>query len=195
MEQDYGTNEDFKIFVAEAHKRGIKVIIDYVMNHTAYDNPWFADSRNSTNNKRDWYIWNNNDPNWTGGWGQNVWHRHNSRLLFWCILWRNARFELQKTQAVKEEMFDIAKFWLEESDIDGFRLDAVRVLVENGESGQEDTEGTLQIWREFRDFYKNINPDAFTVGEAWTSTENVKKYVDGTGIDYCFEFDLSYALD
>ncbi len=193
VEQDYGTNEDFKVFVAEAHKRGIKVIIDYVMNHTAYNNPWFADSRNSTNNKRDWYVWKSSNPGWKGTWGQNVWHPHNGDYYFGVFYGGMPDLNYYK-QAVKDEMFDIAKFWLEDSDIDGFRLDAVRVLVEQGEDVQEDSERTLQIWRDFREFYKNIKPDAFTVGEAWTSTENVKKYVDGTGIDYCFEFDLSYAI-
>ena len=76
--------EDFEEFLEEAHSRGIKVIIDLVLNHTSSQHPWFQQSSNSQNNFRDWYIWHDNNPANTGPWGQNVWH-YNQELLLWTF--------------------------------------------------------------------------------------------------------------
>ncbi|MBK6266708.1 T9SS type A sorting domain-containing protein [Marivirga sp. S37H4] len=189
IENDYGSNEDFKAFIAAAHERGIKVIIDYVMNHSSTEHPWFIDSENSTNNKREWYVWEDTSPGDTGPWGQNVWHQSNGDY-YYGLFWGGMPDLNYETPAVKEEMFDIASFWLEEMNIDGFRLDAVKYIYET-EAGLEDTEETFQFWKDFRTHYKSVNPDAFAVGEAWSATEKAKKYVDSDGLDYVFEFDLA----
>ncbi len=193
VEEDYGTNEDFKAFISAAHERGIRVIIEFVMNHTAYDHPWFEDSRNSTNDKRDWYVWEENDLNWKGSWGQDVWHSFNGDYYF-GVFWGGMPDLNYYNNSVKNEMFDVAKFWLEDMNVDGFRLDAVRILYENGELQQEDTEATFQLWRDFRDHYKSLKSASFTVGEAWTSTDIISNYVDCTGMDYCFEFGTAYSI-
>lgn len=192
VEQDYGTNQDFKDFIAAAHARGIKVIIDYVMNHTSSQHPWFQSSINPTSEKRDWYVWENSNPGNTGPWGQTVWQLKNNSY-YYGIFWSEMPDLNYRTQEVKDEMFDIAKFWLEDMEVDGFRLDAVLYVVEDGTTLQNTPE-TIQFWKDFRTFYKSINPDAFAVGEAWTSTDVVKDYVNNNGLDYCFEFDLASAI-
>ncbi len=192
VEPDYGTNEDFKAFIAAAHTRGIKVIIDYVMNHSSSQHPWFIESKNTASEKRDWYIWEENNQGGSGPWGQTIWHPSNGDY-FYGLFWSGMPDINYEGEGVKEEMFDISTFWLEEMDIDGFRLDAVKYIYET-EAGLEDTEETFQFWRDFRTHYKGVKPEAFAVGEAWTSTDKAKKYVDSDGLDYVFEFDLANAI-
>jgi glycosidase len=94
---------------------------------------------------------------------------------------------------VKTELFDVARFWMQDMNVDGFRLDAVKYIFENG-TQLEDAPATLQFFQDFRTFYKSINPNAMAVGEAWTSTDKVAPYVQNNRLDFCFEFDLASAL-
>ena len=192
IESDYGTNEDFKEFIAAAHDRGIKVIIDYVMNHSSSEHKWFRDSKTPSNEKRDWYVWEDTNPGDTGPWGQNVWHQ-NSGDYYYGLFWGGMPDLNYETPAVKEEMFDVSTFWLEEMKVDGFRLDAVKYIYETTD-GLEDVEETFQFWKEFRTHYKSINPNSFSVGEAWTSTDKAREYVGNDGLDYIFEFDLAGSI-
>src|SRR6186997_1724697 len=73
-EPDYGTMQDFQNFLDAAHHRGIKVIIDMVMNHSSNQNPWFTQSANNTGGYRNWYVWSDTNPGFQGPWGQTVWH-------------------------------------------------------------------------------------------------------------------------
>lgn len=189
IESDYGSNEDFKEFIAAAHERGIKVIIDYVMNHSSSEHQWFRDSKNPSNEKRDWYVWEGNNPGGSGPWGQNVWHQSNGDY-YYGLFWGGMPDLNYETPGVKEEMFDISTFWLEEMNVDGFRLDAVKYIYETSE-GLEDVPETFQFWKDFRAHYKSINPNSFSVGEAWTSTNKAREYVGNDGLDYVFEFDLA----
>ena len=81
-EPDYGTMQEFDEFIAAAHQRGIKVIIDLVMNHSSNQNPWFTQSANNQNGYRDWYVWSDTHPGFTGPWGQNVWHLRNGDYYY-----------------------------------------------------------------------------------------------------------------
>ena len=71
LEADYGSEADFRELIREAHARGIGIIMDYVVNHSAYQNPLFLDSKNHLNNKRDWYVWLDHDPGWVN-WDQSA---------------------------------------------------------------------------------------------------------------------------
>lgn len=192
IEQDYGTNTEFQNFIAEAHNRGIKVIIDYVMNHTSSQHPWFQASLNSSDPKRDWYIWQNTNPGITGPWGQTVWHARGGNYHY-GIFWSEMPDLNYNQQEVKDEMFDIARFWLEDMNVDGFRLDAIRYILENGNTLQDIPE-TIDFLKAFKNYYKSVNPDALAVGEAWASTSVVQEYMTDTSLDYCFEFDLATAI-
>src|SRR5262249_39676525 len=128
---DYGTIEDFRAFVDQAHQRGLRVIADLVMNHTSSDHPWFQESRSSPDSpKRDWYVWSDTDERYAGvriifldtepsNWtwdpvaGAYFWHRffsHQPDLNF-------------DNPDVQEAMLDVLRFWLD-LGLDGFRLDA-----------------------------------------------------------------------
>lgn len=190
--EDYGTNEDFQELMTEAHNRGIKVVVDYVMNHSSSQHPWFLESHDPLSDKRDWYIWQETNPGISGPWGQTVWHPRNGEF-FYGIFWSGMPDLNYNTPEVQDEMFDIARFWLEEMNVDGFRLDAIKYIFEDGNT-LEDTPETIQFWKDFRTYYKSVDPDAMGVGEAWTSTDKVQPYADGEGLDYCFEFDLAEAI-
>ncbi len=187
---DYGTMEDFKAFLKAAHDRGIRVIIDYVMNHTSSAHSWFLDaSAGVSASKRNWYRWSSSNPNYNGPWGQQVWHQASSGY-YYGLFWGGMPDLNYEESDVKSEMFDIADYWLDEIGVDGFRLDAVKFIDEDGQQ-MEDTPATFQFWKDFRAHYKATQPDAFTVGEAWTNTNTILKYVEDGGLDFCFEFDLA----
>ncbi|MDB5256949.1 MAG: alpha amylase catalytic region [Chitinophagaceae bacterium] len=193
VEADYGTNQDFKDFIAAAHSRGIKVIIDYVMNHTSSQHPWFTNSVASLDGKRDWYIWQDPAPTYTGPWTQQVWYTKSTGNNYYAIFWSEMPDLNYRTPEVKTEMFDVAKFWLQDMEVDGFRLDAARYVIEDGTT-QQDTPETIQFWKDFRTSYKSVNPDAFAVGEAWAATSIAKDYTNDDALDYCFEFDLATTI-
>jgi alpha-amylase len=188
----YGTMEDFKRLVSEAHKRGIAIIIDYVMNHTSTQHPWFQQSAARNTTYRDYYIWSTTNPNFLGPWGQTVWHSRNGSY-YYGVFWDGMPDLNYDTQAVKDSVFNAASFWIKETGIDGFRLDAVKYIFEDGKI-TEDLPKTHAFFGEFTAHIKNDNPNVFTVGEAWTSTNKVLDYVVNDRIDYCFEFDVAGGI-
>lgn len=190
---DYGTMEDFKFFLEEAHKRGIKVIIDLVLNHSSTQIDWFQDAvSSSASEKRNWYRWSTSQPNYSGPWGQTVWHGSNNGY-YYGLFWGGMPDLNYDEPELKAEMYDITRFWLEDIGIDGYRLDAVKYIKEEG-SELEDLASTHEFWREWVAVTKASNPDALSVGEAWTSTEKIVPYVVNEGIDFCFDFDLGSAI-
>lgn len=190
IEHDYGTNTDFNNFLDSAHARGIKVIIDLVLNHTSSQNPWFINAKSDPHAQyRNWYIWSNTNPGTKGPWGQTVWQNTNGYYFYG--LFSSGMPDLNYfNQDVKDEVTNIVSFWLDSVKVDGFRLDAVKYLCEEG-NVMEDAPSTFQYLREFRALTKSHNPLALSVGEAWSSTSKVIPYVDGTGLDFCFEFELA----
>ena len=190
IDPDYGTNEDFQRLMDEAHARGIRVIVDLVMNHTSTQHPWFVESQNPDSDQRDWYLWADENPGFRGPDGQVVWH-NNPSGYYYGVFWSGMPDLNFENPNVTFAIFEAAKFWLEEMNIDGFRLDAIKHLVEEGE-GQQNTRSTHDWLQEFYTFYKAVEPNALTVGEAWTSTQQVVDYT-GDEVDIAFQFDL--ALD
>ncbi len=188
----YGTMDDFKAFVAAAHARGIRVIIDFVINHTSSQHPWFANSAQGISaEKRSWYIWEGTNPGYLGPWGQNVWHQRNG-AYYYGLFWSGMPDLNYLEPKVTTEIKDITRFWYTDIQVDGFRIDAARHLIEEGQD-QENTQATLDWWSDFYVFQKSIDKNLMTVGEVWTSTASIIPYTDKR-LDYCFEFDLSYAI-
>jgi len=186
---DYGTMEDLKQLLDEAEKRGIKIIIDLVLNHTSTEHPWFQASRDPGSEYHDWYIWSETNPQIPGPWFQNAWHRDSSNgMYYYGIFWSGMPDLNFDNPAVSDEMMNISKFWLEEVGVDGFRVDAARYLFSDG-IAQQDTQATIAWFEEWREFYKAVNPVAFTVGEVWTDLQVTAKYADG--MDSLFMFDLA----
>ncbi len=191
VDDEYGTVEDFRRLMTEAHRRGIRVIVDLVINHTGRDHPWFQESRDAANNRRDWYVWADEDPGWRGPQGQKVW-RCSRNGCYYAVFWDGMPDLNLQNPDVTAELQDITRFWLEEMGVDGFRMDAIKYFIEKGPL-QENTNETHAWLRDFHTFYKDINPDAFVVGEAWTSTQQVLDYT-GDEVDIAFQFDLAETV-
>lgn len=189
---DYGTIEDFKTFLEAAQERGISVIIDFVMNHSSTEHPWFKASAAGDPHFRDFYRWSDTHPGYNGPWGQNVWHSKND-AYYYGLFWGGMPDLNYDNPALKDSMFAIADFWISDIGIDGFRQDAVLYIDEDG-SDLKNTDGTLQFWQDFNTHVKSLNPDAFNVGEAWEPTDIVLDYISDNRLDYAFEFDLAQAI-
>jgi glycosidase len=186
---DYGALADLKALVAAAHARGIAVISDLVLNHTSSANPWFTESRAGTGH-RDWYIWSPTNPGYGGPDGQPVWHRAGNRYYYG--LFGPDLPDLNLTNpAVTAEMTDVARFWLSEAGLDGFRLDAIKHLVEDGQA-QAHTPETHAWLQAFRDAVHETAPNALLVGEVYDVSVAVARYVP-EDVDLAFDFDRAQA--
>jgi len=185
----YGTMEDFKKLLDEAHQRGIRVIIDLVLNHTSNQHPWFDESRDPNSPKRTWYIWSETTPGYKGPWGEDVWHASND-AYYYAIFWLDMPDLNYNNPEVRTQMKDVARFWLQDVGVDGFRLDAAKHIVEEAQL-QENSPTNHAWWKEFRTAYKAANPQALAIGEVWSSTEAVAAYLNGDELDMAFNFDLA----
>ena len=193
VNSDYGTMDDFKRLLDEAHKRGIYVIMDLVLNHTSVEHPWFQEARDNPESARHgWYVWADENPKYYGPWGQKVWHPMGSGY-YYAIFWSGMPDLNYTNPEVTAEMQNVAAFWLRDMGVDGFRLDAARHLIEDGEK-QENTEATHTWWENFRLQSKAINPNAIAIGEIWTSNSAVAQYVEGDELDMAFNFDLATQI-
>jgi glycosidase len=189
---DYGTQDDFKQLIAEAHRRGIKVIVDFVANHTSVEHPWFVASQDPQSDKRDWYIWSDTNPGTVGPWGQQVWHAGASGY-YYGVFWSGMPDLNYGNSAVAAEMRDAARFWLQDMGVDGFRLDAVMYLIEDGDD-LKNTAATRQWFKDFRSFTKSIHPDALLIGEVWDSVFAMAPYIKQGALDMVFQFELANAF-
>lgn len=180
---EYGTLEDFKHFLTSAHRRGIRVIADLVINHTSDQHPWFQESRRSPDSpKRSWYVWSSDDQkypdariiftdtersNWT--WDEEAgafyWHRFFSHQP-------DLNFDNPEVQQV---ILDVVSFWLE-LGIDGFRVDAVPYLFEREESNCENLSETHAFLRRLRHHLDEYFPHALLLAEANQWPEDVVEY-------------------
>lgn len=134
----FGTLDDFDRLVQEAHRRGIKIIIDYVPNHTSDQHPWFIESRSSREApKRDWYIWRDPKPdgsppnNWGSFFGGPAWTLDEKTGQYYMHQFVKEQPELNwRNPEVKQAMLDVLRFWMKRG-VDGFRMDVVGLLIKD----------------------------------------------------------------
>ena len=193
---DYGTLDDFKNFVTKAHEKGIHVVIDLVINHSSSLHPWFIESRKGPDNPyRDYYVWKteeeieNLDPVEKGPDSDNPihWHENEGDDYRYYGYFIGGMPDLNfHNPKVKEEIYDIGRFWLEEVGVDGFRLDAARHIFD------ENAEDNHEFWVEFRAEMEKVKPDVYLVGEVWSDVKSVAPYLKG--IPALFNFDMGMKI-
>lgn len=191
IEADYGTNEDFKALMAAAHERGIAIIVDLVVNHTSVEHPWFTASAEGDPTYADWYIWDESCPTYLGPWNQKVWIAHDESC-YYAIFWEGMPDLNYHNPAVVAEMDDIARYWLDDMGADGFRLDALQHIVEEGRE-QANTNATHEWANAFHAYADSVKPDSLTVGEIFATDILSAAYVP-EGADLTFDFDLAKAM-
>ncbi len=187
----YGTLDDFDAFVTAAHQRGIKVILDMVLNHSSSQHPWFVDSASGpAAAKRDWYVWSATDPGWFRPFGSGSdWYALNGSYYYGVFSPFMPDLNLGNP-AVEAELTDSMKFWLARG-VDGFRLDAVRYYFASGPQAQQDQPETHAFLRRLR----QALPAALLVDEAWAPATIVASYWGkGDEAQLAFSFDLAAAL-
>ena len=134
----FGTLSDFDRLLSEAHRLGLKVILDFVPNHTSDEHPWFVESRASRESpKRDWYLWRDPKPdgsppnNWESYFGGSAWEWDESTGQYYLRLFTKKQPDLNwRNLAVREAMYDAMRFWFGKG-VDGFRIDTLWLLVKD----------------------------------------------------------------
>jgi len=194
----FGSMADLEELLRQAHARGIRVIVDMVMNHTSDQHPWFVESRSSRSNpKRDWYLWRSGKPgggppnNWLSVFGGSAWQKDEASGEYYLHLFDPSQPDLNwRHPGVKEAMKDVWRFWLDKG-VDGFRLDVAHLLVKHPDFPDSPSKfgltpysrqrhdhhsnlpETHQLWKEFRQLL-DAYPDRMAVAEP---------DLDGTGAE------------
>ncbi|WP_026689754.1 alpha-amylase family glycosyl hydrolase [Alteribacter aurantiacus] len=186
---DYGTMDDFREFVSEAHDRDIKILVDYVVNHTSIEHPWFVDAISSEDSEyRDWYIWADENTRLSerGEWGQPYWHGEEPNQ-YMSVFWSGMPDLNMDNPDVREKLIEIGTFWLEDVGVDGFRLDAAKHIYPG------EHEKNLEWWAEFRTAMESVKEDVFLVGEVWDIPSVTAPYLE-EGLHSVFNFDLGESM-
>lgn len=210
VDPDYGTMEDFKHFLEEAHKRGIRVIADLVLNHTSDKHQWFVESRSSKNSaKRDWYIWREGNGqeapnNWESFFSGSAWEFDRTTDEYYYHAFAKEQVDLNwSNPEVKKAMFEVVRYWLQ-LGVDGFRLDVINFLKiekqlkdnpydEKGNQvhlNDKDQQGLIDIIKELRALIDSYG-EKFLVGEV--GSEDLKLLMEYAGeelLHVVFNFNL-----
>jgi alpha-glucosidase len=136
----FGSLDDFDALLADAHSRGLKVLLDYVPNHTSDRHPWFLKARSSRNSaKRDWYIWRDAKPdggppnNWLSNFGGGAWEWDSTTGQYYYHAFLKEQPDLNwRNPEVQDAMLKVLRFWLDRG-VDGFRVDVMHLLVKDPE--------------------------------------------------------------
>ena len=201
----FGTMEDFDALLAEAHQRGIRIVMDLVVNHTSDEHPWFIESRKSVDNPyRDYYIWkpgkDGHEPNnWGASFGGTAWKYDPQTDMYYLHLFSPKQPDLNwENPAVREEMAEILRFW-KAKGIKGFRFDVINV-ISKPEFYEDDYEGDgRRFYTDGRNVHKYLKElvaaggidGMITVGEMSSTTlENCIGYTaEGNHeLTMCFNF-------
>jgi glycosidase len=194
VKREYGTEADFKALLAAAHARGIRVLVDMVINHVSAQHPWFqAALRDTASPYRDLFRWRAT-PGPNNQWGNNNWRQSPLRdEYYYAFFWQGMPDLNYERPAALAEMKRVATFWLRDMGADGLRMDAVKFLVEDGSGRADDAPGTHAVLREYAAHVRRIKPGAFTVGEVFDSTTSLLTYYPDQ-LDSYFAFELADSI-
>jgi glycosidase len=191
IDRDYGDRAAMRALVEAAHDRGMLVIVDLVINHTSRDHPWFEDSRQPGSAHEDWYLWADERPQVARSDGTRVWHEADGRF-YYGYFWEGMPDLNLANPDVTAELDEVALFWLDDIGADGFRLDAAKHLIEDGDR-LENVNGTFDWLAGFRDRLHASHPEALILGEVFDATTVSSRYVREGSLDMTFDFGLASA--
>lgn len=191
IEPEYGSMADFEELVAECDKRGIKLIIDLVLNHTSSEHPWFVEACSYLESLEagaepsaeecpyyEYYNFVKGNPN------SNTWYQVGTTDYYYeGVFWSGMPDVNFESQALRKEFEGIMDFWLNKG-VGGFRLDAVKEFY----TGSASKNVEVLTW--LNDYVKAVKPDAYMVGEAWDGLNVYAQYY-ASGIDSFFDFEFA----
>jgi len=193
---DYGTLRQFRTFVREAHRRGLRVVTELVVNHTSDQHPWFTESRsNPTGPKRDWYVWSDTDERYvdariifTDTESSNWAWDNERRQYFWHRFFSHQPDLNWDNQQVFRAVLRVMRFWLD-LGVDGLRLDAVPYLIEREGTSGENLPETHEILRRLRRAMDERHPGRMLLAEANQWPPDVRPYFgEGDECHMAFHF-------
>ncbi|QKS73185.1 alpha,alpha-phosphotrehalase [Paenalkalicoccus suaedae] len=196
IHHEYGTMEDFDELLEKAHSKGIKVIMDIVVNHTSTEHEWFKQSQQSKDDKyRSYYIWK--DPidgaeptNWQSKFGGNAWQYDEATGQYYLHLFDVTQADLNwENEQVRQDVYDMMHFWFKKG-VDGFRLDVINLISKNQDFPNDDGSVAPGDGRKFytdgprvHEFMQEMNQEVFSKYDAMTVGE-----MSSTSIDHCIKY-------
>lgn len=188
--------KELESLINACHERGMKIIFDFIPNHTSHENQWFIDSLNGKNGKEGWYMWSTNPPDWKNTWGAKAWHKKNGRYYYAAFADTQPDLNFRNYE-VREEMKNVVRYWLNKG-FDGLRVDAVRYLIETGNTLQ-DTKETHEWFAELRKVIDEYESPKFMACEAWIENNRtaLEKYfgtADTPEFNMVLDFDQGKAV-
>lgn len=181
----YGTMDDFKNLLTQAHSRDIRIIIDLVINHTSSQHPWFVDAASSpTSPYRDWYVWS--DTSQGNKWTQTP------NGYYYAYFWEGMPDLNYNNRAVTAEAQKMSDYWLNDIGVDGFRIDAAKHLIEKGPV-LENTAETHTWFKAYNSFIDTTAPEAYVVGEVAGGGGLLAKSYSNQ-LKQIFNFELANAI-
>lgn len=206
IDKVFGTLDDFKRLLEETHKRGMKLIMDMVINHTSTENYWFKEAIKSKDNKyHDFYIWRKDKNNWRSKFGGSAWEYVEKLDEYYLHLFDVTQADLNwENPMLREEIYKIMRYWLD-MGVDGFRLDVVNLLSKDQDFPMDDFKTVTRDGRRFytdgpriHEYLNLLNKNVFskyesimTVGEmSSTNIENCIEYTkqENKELDMVFNF-------
>lgn len=178
----FGSMSDFDLLLAEAHKRGIRVIIDMVFNHTSHRHPWFIESRSSRDNPRsDWYIWRDKSAlgrrpnNWKSVFGGPAWAWEEARQQYYLHLFLKEQPDLNwRNPEVRRAIHNVVRFWLDRG-VDGLRLDVINLIFKHAELRDNPRRFGRRPYEMLRHIYDQDQP------ETHEALRELRSLIDGYG--------------
>ncbi|WP_282034306.1 alpha,alpha-phosphotrehalase [Metabacillus indicus] len=197
IHEEYGTMEDFERLLKEAHERGIKVIMDIVVNHTSTEHAWFKEAQSSKENPyRDFYIWkegkeDGSEPtNWISKFGGSAWKLDEKTGEYYLHLFDVTQADLNwENEEVRRKVYDMMTFWFEKG-VDGFRLDVINLISKDQDFPDDDGRTAPGDGRKFytdgprvHEYMKEMNKEVFSKYDSMTVGE-----MSSTTIDNCIQY-------
>lgn len=193
----FGSEQDLESLINQVHSRGMKIIFDFVPNHTSDAHPWFLESASDKeSNKRSWYLWNDEKLSWNNGMSSDTWHKKESGYYYGAFNGMMPDLNFRNYE-VREEMKNVVRWWLNKG-FDGLRIDASRYLIEE-ENNCCDTQATHEWYQELRQELELYESPKFMVCEAWieNNRDTLNEYfgtVSSPEFNMVFDFDAGRAL-
>ena len=205
IDPSYGTLDDFDELVAEAHQRGIRIVLDMVFNHTSTQHAWFRESLNKASPYRQFYIWRDGTPeqlpnNWRSKFGGNAWRWHAESEQYYLHLFAPEQADLNwENPAVRAELKKECEFWADRG-VDGLRLDVINLISKDQDFPDDNIGDGRRFYTDgprIHEYLQEMSRDVFTprnlmtVGEmSSTSLENCQQYasLDGRELSMTFNF-------